>query len=118
MEADFDRKDQLDRIAGGLIDGETLYAVYDMRGGSTGFVGLTDRRVITQDENRWGQKKRMLVSIPYGHIAMVASKDEGGIMRKTSELTIVCSNGVVYEFPFRSPDKAQRAYAVIIEHLR
>jgi hypothetical protein len=114
---DYDNASQYQRIQGGLIPGEQLFAVYDMRGGGTGFMGITNRRIITQDEGRWGQKKRLLVSIPYSHIAMVASKDEGGIMRKTSELTLVTSNGQVFEFAFRSGDKAERAYTLVIQHI-
>lgn len=115
---DFDNKAQLDRIQGGLVPGEALYAVYDMKGGNTGFVGLTDRRVITQDEGRLIQKKRSIVSIPYGQIATVASQDEGGVIRRTSVLSILTTAGQTYTFEFRSSDKAERAYAYIIQHLK
>jgi hypothetical protein len=114
---DFDNKGQLDRIQGGLVDGEELFAVYDMKGGGTGFVGLTNRRMILQDEGVI-RKRKSLVSVPYGHIAMVASADEGGVMRKTSHLTIITSAGKEFDMEFRSSDKAERAYAIIIGHLR
>ena len=115
-EVDYDNKSQLERIQGGLVPGERLYAVYDMRGGQTGFVGLTDRRVILQDEGII-RKRKSIVSIPYSHIAMLASKDEGRAIRASSELTIVTSAGREFDLQFRSGDKAERAYSLIIEHL-
>ena len=42
----YDRSDQLEQVQSGLLEGEQLYAVYDAKGGGTGFIGLTDRRVI------------------------------------------------------------------------
>ena len=117
MVVDFDNKSQMERIQGGLIDDEQLYAVYDMKGGGTGFVGLTNLRLILQDEGII-RKRKSLVSIPYRHIAMVASADEGGLMRKTSHLTIITSSGKEFDMEFRSSDKAERAYAYIIGHLQ
>ena len=42
----YDSSKQLERIQQYVIDGETLVAVYDCKGGGTGFVGITDQRVI------------------------------------------------------------------------
>lgn len=112
---DFDNKSQLERIQGGLIPGERLYAVYDMKGGGTGFVGITDRRLIIQDEGKV-RKRRSLISLPYSRITMISSADEGGMLRKTSELTVYAGNQE-FEFEFRSGDKAERAYTYIIQHL-
>jgi hypothetical protein len=115
QQVDFDKKDQMERIQNGLIPNETLYAVYDMKGGGTGFVGITDKRLIIQDEGKV-RKKRSLISIPYSRITMLASKDEGGFMRKTSELTVIAGSQE-FEMEFRSGDKAERAYTLIIQHL-
>lgn len=115
-DVDFDNKGQLERIQGGLVPGETLYAVYDMKGGGTGFIGITDRRVIIQDEGRI-KKRRQLISIPYSRITMIGAADEGGILRSTSELTLYAGSQE-FELEFRSGDKAQRAYAYIVQHLK
>lgn len=112
---DYDNAQQMKRIEGGLIPGERLYAVYDMKGGGTGFVGITDRRLIIQDEGKI-RKKRSLISIPYSRITMLASKDEGGMLRSTSELTVIAGNQE-FDLEFRSGDKAERAYTYIIQHL-
>jgi len=112
---DFDNKSQLERIQAGLVPNETLYAVYDMKGGGTGFLGLTNRRLIIQDEGRV-RKRRSLISIPYSKVTMVASEDEGGVMRRTSELTVYAGSQE-FELDFRSSDKAERAYKIIIQHI-
>ena len=47
----YDKKDQRRRVMNHIVPGETLYAVYDMKGGGTGFVGITDLRLIFMDES-------------------------------------------------------------------
>jgi hypothetical protein len=67
----YDKKEQLDQIASGLLEGETVIAVYDAVGAGTGFIGLTNRRVIVQDKSFVG-KKVAITSIPYSKIASVS----------------------------------------------
>ena len=50
-DAIFDNKGQLQQIQSGLLDGEQIIAVYDAVGAGTGFIGLTNRRVIIQDKS-------------------------------------------------------------------
>ena len=88
-----------------------------MKGGGSGFIGLTDRRLIIQDEGRV-RKRRSLMSVPYSQISMVASQDEGGLMRSTSEMSIITTSSQTFEFEFRSGQKAERAYSIIITNLR
>jgi len=57
----FDRPDQLQQIQSGLMDGEQILAVYDAVGAGTGFMGLTDRRVIVQDKSFVGKKVAALL---------------------------------------------------------
>ena len=52
----FDNKGQLQQIESGLLDGEQIIAVYDAIGAGTGFIGLTNRRVIIQDKSFVGKK--------------------------------------------------------------
>jgi hypothetical protein len=54
----FDKEDQLNKITANLLQGEVVIAVYDCIGGGTGFVGITDRRVIIQDNSFVGKKGR------------------------------------------------------------
>ena len=110
----FDKKDQFDRINAYVIKGETLKAVYDCKGAGTGFVGITDQRVIFYDQGVFLKKKTM-VSIPYHQIVGVASADEG-IVFKTSEITLITSAGR-FEFEFRGADKAHWAYQYIMNQI-
>ena len=50
-----DKPEQLKQIQEGLLDGEQVQAVYDCTGAGTGFVGVTDRRVILQDKSFYGR---------------------------------------------------------------
>jgi hypothetical protein len=67
----YDKPDQLERIKEGLLEGENVLAVYDCIGAGTGFVGLTDLRVILQDNSFVG-KKVALTSVPYSRVQAVS----------------------------------------------
>lgn len=110
-----DNKGQLDRIQGMVLEGEKLYAVFDLKGGGTGFVGITDLRLIFMDQG-FIRKKKSLVSLPYSQITVVASEDSGGILFSTSNLVVV-AGAREFEFEFRSSDKAHRAYELIMRNL-
>ncbi len=110
----YDIENQLKRIQAYVISGETLMAVYDCKGGGTGFVGITDRRLIFYDQ-AFLTKKKAMVSIPYNQIIGVASTDEG-IIFQTSEITLITAAGN-YTFQFRGADKAHWAYTYIVNQL-
>jgi hypothetical protein len=76
----YDNETQYRQIVAYLLPGETLYAVYDCKGIGTGFVGITDRRLIFYDQGIIA-KKRMMVSLPYQNILGVAVADEGMIFQ-------------------------------------
>ena len=111
-----DRKDQLKRIQAHLIPCEILYAVYDCKGGGTGFVGITDRRLIFYDQS-FIRKKKAIVSAPYSKIATLASEDTGGILIGSSRLIITTTGGQIFEFGFRSNEKAHKAYTTIMTQI-
>ena len=67
-----DRPDQLEQIRAGLLQGEIVYAVYDCIGVGTGFVGITNMRVILQDKSFVGNKLAV-VSVPYKNIRSVST---------------------------------------------
>ena len=62
-----DKPEQLQQIQAGLLQGEEVYAVYDCIGVGTGFIGITNMRVILQDKSFVGNKLAV-VSIPYKNI--------------------------------------------------
>lgn len=106
----YDDKKQHDRIVAYLIQGEDLKAVYDCKGAGTGFVGVTDRRVIFYDQGLIIKKKSM-VSIPYHQVIAVASADEGVIFQ-SSEIILITAAGK-FSFEFRGADKAHWVYSYI-----
>jgi hypothetical protein len=67
----YDRKEQYQQIVSGLMPGEQIIAVYDAIGTGTGFLGLTDKRVIVQDKSFVG-KRIALTSIPYDKVSAVS----------------------------------------------
>ncbi len=103
-----------ERIKAYLIPGESLYAVFDCKGGGTGFVGITDRRVIFYDQG-FLIKKKSMVSIPYNQVVGVLSVDEG-IVFQTSEIALITGAGK-FSFEFRGGDKAHKAYAYIMSQI-
>ncbi len=52
----FDKRDQLEKVVAGLLPSEQLIAVYDAVGSSTGFIGVTNLRVVLQDNSFVGKK--------------------------------------------------------------
>ncbi|WP_298980656.1 PH domain-containing protein [Caldilinea sp.] len=110
----FDNESQYKRIAAYILPGETLYAVYDCKGGGTGFVGITDRRIIFYDQGILFKKKAM-VSIPYNQVIGVAAADEG-IIFQSSQITLITGAGS-FSFEFRGVDKAQWAYRFILNQM-
>ena len=110
----YDKKDQYERILKYTIQGEALAAVFDCKGTGTGFVGVTDRRVIFYDQGIF-MKKKTMISIPYHQIIGIASADEGVIFQ-TSEIVLITAAGN-YTFEFRGADKAHWAYAYIMNQI-
>jgi hypothetical protein len=114
----YDRKDQLEQIQSGLLEGEQVIAVYDAVGAGTGFLGLTDRRVIIQDKSFVG-KKIALTSIPYSKItsvSVVSNKSWAGSFFSTGSLAISVGH-LVHEVEFRGDKKTHHAHNVILHYL-
>jgi hypothetical protein len=114
----YDKKDQLEQITSGLLDGETVIAVYDAVGAGTGFVGLTNLRVIVQDKSFVG-KRVALTSLPYSRItsvSVVSNRSWAGGFFSTSAIAIGVSSQL-YEVEFRGSEKAHHAHNVILWHI-
>ena len=114
----YDRQDQLEKIQSGLLPGEELSAVLDLKGSGTGFIGLTNKRVIFQD-NAWVTGAKAVVSIPYGRIHTIAAEDDEGFFTgrgffSSSKIIITTSGGPV-TFMFRGANKAHLAHNFILE---
>ena len=116
----FDKKDQLEKIEAALLPGEELQAVFDMKGGGTGFLGITSKRVIVYDK-AFLRKMKAIVSIPYSRIQTIAAEDDSGLFTgrgffASSKLVLTTSHAE-FEFEFRGADKAHLAHELILQHL-
>ena len=116
-EAIYDSKGQLQQIESGLLDGEQIIAVYDAVGAGTGFIGLTNRRVIIQDKSFVG-KRVAITSIPYSKVSsvsVVSNKSWAGQFFSTG--TIAISVGThLYEVEFRGSEKTHHVHNVILHY--
>lgn len=114
----FDKQDQVDKIQAGLLPGESIIAVYDSKGGGTGFIGLTNRRVVLQDNGFIGRKVA-LTSFPYSKINAVSFVSDKSMLGKlASSSSIAVSVGsATYEIEFRGQEKAKHAHDVILEFM-
>jgi hypothetical protein len=115
VQVEFDNKAQLERIQALLVTPEILYAVFDLKGAGSGFMGITDRRIIFMDQGVI-RKKRSLVSLPFSKMTAIASEDSGGIVFGTSTLTVIAGSRE-FDFEFRTNEKAHRAYQLIMWNL-
>jgi hypothetical protein len=114
----FDRQEQLQQIESGLLEGERVLAVYDAVGVGTGFIGLTDRRVIIQDKSFVG-KRVAITSIPYSKItsiSVVSNKSWAGSFFSSGAIAIHVS-GQTYEVEFRGNQKAHHVHNVVLHYL-
>ena len=119
MEVIHDRKDQLNKIQQLVVPGEILYAVYDLKGGGTGFVGITDLRLIFMDQ-AFLRKQKAIVSVPFTRITAVGSEDSGKLVLSSilgSSTLHVLTAAQAWTFQFRSNEKAHHAYQLIMRNL-
>lgn len=113
-----DRSDQLRQIESGLLEGERIIAVYDATGAGTGFLGMTDRRVIIQDKSFVG-KKVAITSIPYGRItsiSVVSNKSWAGSFFSSGAIAITVGPHT-YEVEFRGEQKSHHVHNVILHYI-
>ena len=114
----FDFAQQRDAVAAGLLPGERLVAVLDASGTGTGFLGLTDSRVLLQDRSLVGGKTT-LVSVPYSRVTSVGlvSDSNVGIEALSSSTIAITLSGAVHQVSFRGADKARYAHDTILWHV-
>lgn len=117
----FDKKEQLAKIEDICLPDEVIRAVFDLKGAGSGFVGITDKRIIFYDK-AFLKKQKAMVSIPYSRITSVGSEDNKGFLVRrgflvSDELTI-CAQGMEPKvLEFRGGDKAHLAHRLIMEYM-
>jgi hypothetical protein len=95
--------------------------VFDLKGRGTGFLGITDKRIVYFDKE-FMKNRKALVSIPFSRISSVASEDNSGFFIQkgflvSDTLAITLNGGEVKIFEFRGGEKAHLAHMIIMEHL-
>jgi PH (Pleckstrin Homology) domain-containing protein len=119
MSVAFDRQEQVDQITSGLMPDEVAVAVYDASGAGTGFVGVTNMRVILQDKSFVG-KKVAITSIPFDRVtsvSMLSNKSWAGTFFSTSSIAINVG-AQTYTADFRGTDKAKHIHNLILHYMR
>ncbi len=116
-----DKQDQLEKVEYACLPDETIRAVFDMKGAGTGFLGITDKRIIYYDK-AFMRKQKALVSIPYSRITVVGSEDNSGLFFKkgffVSDKLTICGAGFDYKtFEFRGGEKAHQAHNLLMEYM-
>src|SRR3954454_6544911 len=116
--AQFDKREQWDKIEAGLPHGEQLHAVFDCTGAGTGFVGVTDKRVVLQDNSFVG-KQSAVTSLPYKNIQSVSFVSDKSMFGKfaSSSTIAITAGGNVREATFRGEEKAKTIHDTILSHI-
>lgn len=113
----FDKREQFQKIEAALLNGEHALGVFDMKGGGTGFLGVTTMRVIIYDK-AFARKTKSMVSIPYSRITSIAAEDESGMLTGrgffASSKMELRAGSESFEFEFRGADKAHMAHDLIL----
>ena len=113
---EIDKQEQYDKVEPFILSSERLYAVFDCKGAGTGFVAITNKRLLFYDKAPM-RRRKALTSVPFNKLTSVSAVDEGrGLWGATSELTVRAGSDE-FDFEFRGGDKAQRAYKLIMTEL-
>ncbi|MDV7243548.1 MULTISPECIES: PH domain-containing protein [Rhodococcus] len=114
----FDKSEQLKQVEQGILPGEQIIAVYDCIGAGTGFLGMTNLRVVIQDRSFVG-KRTAITSIPYKYIrsiSFLSNKSWAGQFFSSSSIALAVA-GTTYEADFRGVDKAHHVHTVILGNI-
>ena len=113
----YDNKSQYERVAAQLLAGEQLYVVFDLKGAGSGFLGVTDRRLIFVDQNFLDRKDAALVSVPFSRISYVAVQTERHMLARDESSVTVAVTGRTFEFEFRGVQKAHYVNGLILSRI-
>jgi hypothetical protein len=109
----FDKQDQHDRLAQLLIPGETMWMVLDCFGSGTGFIGITDRRLMFMDSS-WRKTKNVIVSVPLDRVHAVGISLAAGFFTKGTGTLSIQAGDDDWTFAFRNQDKTKLAYQLLM----
>ena len=111
----FDKQDQLNRVQEMLVPGEDLLCVLDCKGRGSGFLGVTDKRVIIRDDG-FAKFKRSIISVPYSRLHAVGVDSERSFFGRGASSLSFSAGDDDWELEFKGADKAHAAYTAIMTH--
>jgi hypothetical protein len=116
--ATFDKQEQYDKVAAGVLPGEQILAVYDALGAGTGFIALTTRRGVLQDNSFMG-KKTAVTSLPYRRVTAVSFVSDKSMLGRfaTQARSPVAAGGRGYEVQLRGEDTARALHDGILSRV-
>lgn len=109
----YDRKDQHDRIESALVPGETLWMTLDCKGSGTGFMAITDRRLVFQDQN-WRKSRNVLVSVPLDRVHAVGISTNMNLIGRTTGTISIQAGEDDWSFEFKNAEKTGLAYKLLM----
>lgn len=109
----FDRKDQHDKLSSLLIPDETMWMVLDCKGSGTGFIGITDKRLIFQDSS-WRKAKNVIVSVPLDRVHAVGISDNYSFIGRGSGILSIQAGDDDWAFEFKNAEKTRIAYKLLL----
>lgn len=117
-----DRPEQLAHVQSGLVQGEQIYCVYDDKGVGSGFIALTNLRVIILNKSfvsAFPGHKGMsaTISLPYSQIASVSTLSKTsafGNFFSDSHIYLVTSGGTPHAVELRATDRAKHVHDTIL----
>ena len=112
-----DNQPHYESVKGALIEGETLDAVFDVKGAGTGIFGISSRRLILGDRaapNDLGH----ITSVPYSRVYWLHCENGGGgLLGGATSKLIVEVAGSKIELEFKGRDRARQAHDLILRRL-
>lgn len=109
----FDKQDQHSRVESALVPGETAWMTLDCKGGGTGFVGITDKRLIFQDQS-WRKAKNVLVSVPLDRVHAVGISTNMNLIGRTTGVISIQAGDDDWAFEFKNAEKTGVAYKLLM----
>lgn len=114
----YDRSEQYEAIASGLLPGERIFAVYECVGQHGGFAAITSLRFIIQDNSIAGHH-HAITSVPYGRITSVSAvgtKARIGRAVPSSSIAVIAGTHT-FLAEFQGDDKAAHVHNVILHYI-
>jgi hypothetical protein len=111
-----DSRAQYESVRGALLSGETLDAVFDVKGAGTSVFGISSRRLILGDRAA-ASGLGHLTSVPYSRVYWLHCEAGGGLLGGGSSKLLVEIAGSKIELEFKGREKARQAHDLILRRL-